>query len=151
MRFVSRAAIAAVMFTAGASALSAHDLFIKLDTFFVRPGAAIKAPVLNGTFSKSENAVARNRVADLSLISPAGRTSLDTTDVDASRDTTFLALRTGGAGTYVVGLSTRPNGIALSGEQFAGYLKEEALAGVIADRAKAGISADSARERYPST
>jgi hypothetical protein len=131
-----------------APALSAHDLFIKLDSFFVRPGTAVKAPMLNGTFSTSENSVARSRVADVALISPAGRATLDTSDVDPSRDTTFLSLRTGGPGTYVVGLSTRPNDIALSGKDFTAYLEEEALAGIIADRKKAGVSGDSARERY---
>jgi hypothetical protein len=148
MRSVVRVAAAASLLLATASVLAAHDLFIKLDTFFVRPGAAVKAPVLNGTFSSSENSIARGRVADLSLVSPAGRAALDTSDVDASRDTTFLALRTAGPGTYVVGLSTRPNGIALSGQEFTAYLEEEALSGIIAERREAGIGADSARERY---
>jgi hypothetical protein len=148
MRVLSRAALAAALLVGGASALAAHDLFIKLETFFVRPGAAIRAPVLNGTFSKSENSIARQRVADLSVVSPAGRASLDTGAVDASRDTTFLALRTDRPGTYVVGLSTRASGIALSGKEFTGYLKEEALTGIIADRQKAGTTADSVRERY---
>ena len=143
-----RAVAAAGLLVAVAPALSAHDLFIKLDSFFIRPGTAVKAPVLNGTFSTSENSVARNRIADLALISPGGRATLDTSAVDASRDTTFLSLRTAGPGTYVVGLSTRPNDIALSGKDFIAYLEEEALAGIIADRKKAGVSADSARERY---
>jgi len=148
MRPIARIALTTAALVCGASGVAAHDLFIKLETFFVRPGAAIKAPVLNGTFSVSENPIARPRVADLSLVSPAGRTALDTTAVDASRDTTFLALRTAGPGTYVVGLSTRPGGIALSGEEFTGYLKEEALTEVIRARERAGIAADSARERY---
>lgn len=148
MRFVFRGALAAALVAAGTSSLAAHDLFIKLRTFFVQPGAAIRAPVLNGTFTSSENAVTRNRIADLSLVSPSGRVTLDTAEVDASGDTTFVALRAAGPGTYVVGLSTRPNGIALSGEQFTGYLKEEALTTIIAERAKAGTAADSARERY---
>jgi hypothetical protein len=148
MHAALRSGIVAGLLVAGASALAAHDLFIKLDTFFLRPGAAIRAPVLNGTFSVSENSVARPRIADVSLVTPAGRTKLDTTAVDDSRDTTFLALRTAGPGTYVVGLSTRPNGIALSGEEFTGYLKEEALTAVIAERRQAGIAGDSARERY---
>ncbi len=148
MRFVSRVAVTLGLSTLGASGLAAHDLFIKLQTFFVRPGAAIKAPVLNGTFSVSENAVARNRIADLALVSPSGRTALDTAQVDASRDTTFIAFRAAGPGTYVVALSTRPAGIALSGPEFTGYLEEEALAGVIAERERDGIGADSARERY---
>ena len=41
-----------------------------------------------------------------------------------------------------------PGGIALSGEEFTSYLKEEALTEVIRARERAGIAADSARERY---
>ncbi|HET8622577.1 MAG TPA: DUF4198 domain-containing protein [Gemmatimonadales bacterium] len=148
MRNLVRTTATAGLLLATASAVAAHDLFIKLESFFVRPGTPVKAPVLNGTFSKSESAVARARVADLSVVSPGGRTRLDTSAVDPSRDTTFLSLRTAGPGTYVVGLSTRPNKIALSGKDFTGYLEEEALTGVIADRKRAAISADSARERY---
>ncbi len=148
MGTVSRTALATALLVGAATTLAAHDLFIKLESFFVRPGTAIKAPVLNGTFSLSENSIARSRVADLSLVSPAGRVRLDTAAVDASRDTTFLALRTAGPGTYVVGLSTRPNAIALSGPEFTGYLEEEALTSVIAERRKSGTAADSARERY---
>lgn len=148
MRLARAAALAALLLLSGATVLAAHDLFIKLTASFVRPGAAVRAPVLNGTFSSSTNAVARSRIADLSLVTPGGRERLDTTAVDASRDTTFLALRTGGAGTYVVALSTRPNNIDLSGKDFTGYLREEALTGVIAARKQAGTSADSVTERY---
>ena len=148
MRFAPASALAAGLLVSGTSALAAHDLFIKLVSSFVRPGAAVKAPVLNGTFSSSTNAVARARIADLSLVTPGGRQKLDTTAVDATRDTTFLALRTGEPGTYVVGLSTRPNNISLAGKDFTGYLEEEALTGVIAARKQAGTSADSVTERY---
>lgn len=131
-----------------ASSLLAHDLFIKLDTYFLQPRLAIRVPVLNGTFTTSENAVERRRIADLSLVTPAGRTALDTTVVSAHGDTTFLALRLGGPGTYVLGLSTRPSEIALAGKQFTEYLEEEAVHDVLDERARAGVSADSARERY---
>ena len=148
MRFAPASALAAGLLVSGATVVAAHDLFIKLTSSFVRPGAAVKAPVLNGTFSSSANAVARARVADLSLVTPGGREQLDTMAVDATRDTTFLALRTGAPGTYVVGLSTRPNNISLAGKDFTGYLEEEALTGVIAARKEAGTSADSVTERY---
>jgi hypothetical protein len=148
MRCVLRSLVLVGVVAVTASAAAAHDLFIKLQSYFIRPGAAVRAPVLNGTFSVSENAVARARIADLSLVTPGGRAALDTTTVDATRDTTFVALRTAGPGTYVLGLSTRPNGIALSGDEFTGYLKEEGLADVIVARKEAGISTDSARERY---
>jgi hypothetical protein len=131
-----------------ASTLFAHDLFIKLDTFFLTPGAAVRVPVLNGTFIKSENAIERRRIADLSLVAPGGRMALDTAAVSAQGDTTILALRLGGRGTYVLGLSTKPSEIALAGKQFTEYLREEAIRDVLDARARVGISADSAHEQY---
>jgi hypothetical protein len=144
-----RAPIAAgAMLTLLASSLLAHDLFIKLDSYFLKARASVRVPVLNGTFSSSENAIDRRRIADLSLVTPEGRTALDTTAVSARGDSTFIALRLGSPGTYVLGLSTRPSEIALGGKQFTEYLREEAIGDVLDDRARAGISADSAREHY---
>ena len=131
-----------------ATALAAHDLFIKLDTYFLSPAAAVRVPVLNGTFTASENAIERRRIADLSMVTPGGRGALDTSAISAQGDTTLLALRLGGPGTYVVGLSTRPSQISLAGKEFTAYLKEEAIRDVLDARARAGISADSAHEHY---
>src|ERR1041384_6566238 len=61
--------------------LAAHDLFLKLADFVVRPGTMVRITALNGTFTKSENSIARARVADLSLAGPGGRKQLDTTAV----------------------------------------------------------------------
>src|SRR5690349_1860606 len=94
------AVIAAAALAALASSVLAHDLFIKLDSYFLKPGAAVRVPVLNGTFSSSENAITRARIADLSLMTPVGRTPIDTAAVSARRDSTFIAVRLGGAGTY---------------------------------------------------
>ncbi len=143
-----RGVAAGVALVVIASTLLAHDLFIKLDSYFLAPGSAVRVPVLNGTFSSSENAIDRRRIADLSLVTPAERSNLDTMAVSARGDSTFLALRLAGAGTYVLGLSTRPSEIALAGKQFTEYLREEAIRGVLDDRDRAGISGDSARERY---
>ena len=131
-----------------AGSLAAHDLFLKLNTYFLPPNAAVRVPILNGTFSKSEGVVARDRVAALTLAGPAGSTTLDTTALTARNDTSFLALRTGAEGTYVLGLSVRPREIALTGEQFNGYLKEEGLDDMIADRTRDGTLGQPARERY---
>jgi hypothetical protein len=148
-RLLRRAAVvAAATVAALASSVLAHDLFIKLDSYFLKPGAAVRVPVLNGTFSSSENAISRGRIADLSLVTPAGRTTIDTGAVSARRDTTFIAVRLGGPGTYVLGLSTRPSEITLAGKEFTEYLREEGIRDVLGARAEAGSSADSAHERY---
>ena len=91
-----------------ASSLAAHDLFLKLTTYFLPTDTPVRVLVLNGTFTKSEGTVARDRIADLALVAPSGRQSLDTTAIAARHDTSDLHLRTAGEGTYVLGLSVRP-------------------------------------------
>jgi len=54
-----RGALVGAALVVVASALYAHDLFIKLNTYFLSPGAAVRVPVLNGTFSSSQNAIDR--------------------------------------------------------------------------------------------
>jgi uncharacterized protein DUF4198 len=128
--------------------LSAHDMFLKLRSFFLEQNTRILVPLLNGTFSSSENSIDRNRIADISLIAPGNRIRYDTTAVTARGDTTFLGIATEGAGTYVLGLSTRPNQLKISGKQFGAYLEEEGLTDILDARKQAGIASDSASERY---
>lgn len=130
------------------SALLAHDMFLKPNTYFLEPNTPVTVPLLNGTFSLSENAIDRPRFAGIAAVGPAGRRSFDTTVVSARNDTTFLALGTGDAGTYTIGVSTRPNIVPMTGEEFHEYLKEEGLAHVIAAREKAGTARDSVWEQY---
>lgn len=130
------------------STLLAHDMFLKLKSYFLAPNAAVTVPLLNGTFSTSLNAIDRVRIASIAMVGPAGRRDFDTTVVSARHDSTFFALQTGAAGTYAIGVATRPNIIAMSGKLFHEYLQEEGLAHIIAERVKAGTAADSAREQY---
>jgi uncharacterized protein DUF4198 len=128
--------------------LSAHDMFLRLRSFFLAENTAVIVPLLNGTFSTSENSIDRNRIADISLIAPRERVRYDTSVVTARGDTTFLRIATEGAGTYVLGLSTRPSQLKISGKEFAGYLEEEGLTEVLDARKHDGTAADSASERY---
>ena len=128
--------------------LFAHDLFLKLSSYFLPPNTLVRAILLNGTFAKSESAVTRERVADVALIGPSGRETLDTAVLSAHHDTTDLHFRTGEPGTYVLGVSVRPRDIALTGEQFNAYLKEEGIEDVLAERTRAGMLAEPAKERY---
>jgi hypothetical protein len=134
--------------TVAAGVLLAHDLFLKLDSYFLPPQTAVRALLLNGTFIKSEGVVARDRIADLALVGPSGRSRLDTLALTATHDTSEVRLRTGAAGTYILGLSVRPREISLTGDQFNGYLREEGIDEMLAERTKTGTLGESARERY---
>jgi hypothetical protein len=145
-RGLALAIIGGVALAAGS--LSAHDLFLKLDTYFLPPETSVRVTILNGTFTRSEGVVARDRLADISLVGPSGRRVLDTAAVTGRQKTSALRLSTGSEGTYVLGLSVRPREISLAGEQFNDYLKEEGIEDVLAQRTRDGKLKEPARERY---
>lgn len=131
-----------------AAAASAHDMFVKPARFRVAEGAEVLVRLVNGTFTKSENSIARDRLADVSVVSPGGRARLDTAAWSVAGDTSTFLLHTAAAGTYVIGVSTRPNVIGMSGTQFASYLEEDGIPDELARRRREGTLADSAHERY---
>ena len=136
------------MLFVGVAIAEAHDLFFKPERFHLAEHSNVVLSVLNGTFSKSENSIARARVRDISIVGPGGRYRADTTAWSAAGDTSRLRIRTGVAGTYVVGASTRPSTIALAAKDFNQYLADDGIPDVLEARRKAGALKDSAKERY---
>ncbi|HWW74512.1 MAG TPA: DUF4198 domain-containing protein [Pyrinomonadaceae bacterium] len=131
------------------ASVAAHDLFLKLDTFFLRPHSKATVSLMNGTFRESEGAVARERLRDVIVVSPSGQVARPPDG--AWRDdgaTTRLDLETGGEGTYVLAVSTVPREIDLKAKDFNEYLEHDGLPDVLAARRKAGELDKGARERY---
>ena len=134
----SRVGILTALLLLVAATLDAHDLFLRLDSFFVRPASAVQIRVLNGTFSKSENAITRDRLSDISVVGPSGRINLDTTAWEAKGDASRLNVRTGASGTYLVGASTLPREITLEAKDFNAYLADDGIPDVLAARRRDG-------------
>ncbi len=143
-----RVVVAMLLLMVTATLLSAHDLFLKLDTYFVPPNTVVRVAVLNGTFSGSEGAVAPDRLLDISMVGPTQRRSIPRASWKPSGDTTWLSVQTGAPGTYVIGASLSPRQIALSADDFNGYLKEDGIPDVLDARTRAGELGRAARERY---
>lgn len=139
-------AILLVMVTA--TMLLAHDLFLKLDTYFVPPQSTVRVAVLNGTFAMSEGAVTADRLRDLSVVGPSERRQLARDHWKPMGDSTWLTVATGATGTYVVGASLLPREITLTGDQFNSYLKEDGIPDVLEARRASGELNRGARERY---
>src|SRR5258708_21420125 len=120
-----RVVLTGVLLVRLASVALAHDLFLKLATYFVEPHTRVRIPVLNGTFTKSENFVARDRLADISVVSPRGRAKLAPAAAwgPGPDSTSLLSLELGDAGTYVAGASTRRREISVTAEQVNAYLE----------------------------
>jgi hypothetical protein len=128
--------------------LHAHDMFWRLTSYFVAPATPVVLPVLNGTFSRSENSIDWVRVADLSVTSPAGRTPMDSARWKTAGDTSRLQYTTGASGTYTVGLSTKPTEFELDANAFNSYLKDDGIPDILALRRREGSLGKTAKERY---
>ena len=144
----SRLAMVLILVAASASFLYAHDLFIKLDTYFLEPHVSVRIPVLNGTFSASENEVTSDRITDISVLTSRGRARLDTLKWSARNDTSFLMLETGAPGTYVVGVSTRTRDLSLEAEDFNEYLTHDGILDILEARTRDNDLHKDVVERY---
>ena len=133
---------------AGATS-SAHNLFLKLDSYFLQPNSKTNVRLLNGTFRKSDGTVSRDRFRDINLLAPNPKESIR--ELLSWRDegkTTIMELQTRGPGTYVVGVSTKPREISLKAVEFNDYLRHDGLPDTLADRKKNGELDKDVRERY---
>lgn len=128
--------------------LLGHDLFLKLDTYFVPPNTSVRVAVLNGTFTTSEGPVNPERLLDLSVVGPTQRRAVPRAAWMPAGDSTWLSVQTGAPGTYVIGASLSPRQIALSGEDFNTYLKEDGIPDVLNARTRSGELGKAVRERY---
>jgi hypothetical protein len=131
--------------------VNAHDLFVKLESYFLTPHTSVTVPILNGSFVQSENAIMRDRVIDISLVSAAGRTRIDTTAWAGDTtyaDTTYLEIETGDPGTYVVGASTKPRDLGMAGADFNEYLEHDGIPDVLEARRQSGELDKDVWERY---
>ena len=129
--------------------LSSHDMFFKMDTFFLEPNSPAVLNLYNGTFEKSENVITRDRMIDVSVVGNGILNRIDTsswTEVDSS--ITVLHFDAGDAGTWVGGLSTRAKNIELSAEDFNDYLEHDGIIDVLEKRKQDGIIDQPAIEKY---
>jgi len=130
------------------ASIFAHDLFLKTDSYFLKPNSNFTVKVMNGTFLASEGAVTFARLNDVSVVSGGNRVHPKEADITKDETTAFLNLTTGAAGTYVVGLSTKSREIALKAAEFNEYLREDGLPDTLEERRKTGELEKDAKERY---
>jgi len=126
---------------------SAHDIFLKLDSYILQPHSRAIVRVLNGTFQRSDGAVARERLADLSVYAP-DRPSAESIVWRTEEKTTIMEIPTASAGTYLVGISTKPREIDLKASDFNDYLQHDGIPDILAKRKKDGELGKNVRERY---
>ena len=67
-RMKRRTFVLSLMILSTAIVASAHDLFLKLDSYFLKANASGIVRLLNGTFARSDGLVARDRFRDVSRV-----------------------------------------------------------------------------------
>lgn len=125
-----------------------HDMYLKLDTYFLQPNAQAKIKLFNGTFDNSDNTIARNRMIDISLVGNGKRVAVDTAQWSEAGTTTVLSFKTGEAGTWVAGLSTRPRNIEMTAADFNDYLEHDGALDMLDWRKKNNALDQDAVEKY---
>lgn len=128
--------------------LCSHDMYLKPDPYFLEPNTPATIDLFNGTFEKSENVIARNRMLDASLVGNGSRMPLDSTMWRDKDSTTVLDFTTGEAGTWVAGVSTRARDIELSATAFNDYLEHDGVLDMLQWRRENGALEEDAVEKY---
>jgi len=126
-----------------------HDLYLKMDTYFLQPHQEATLSLYNGTFEKSENIITRDRMLDASIVAQGQRTAIKA-DRWKDQDTTItqLPFTAGEPGTYVVGVATKPRNIELTAKKFNDYLKHDGVLDMLQQRTKDSLLDQDAIESY---
>jgi len=127
---------------------SSHDMFLKMDHYYLEPNTENTLSIYNGTFAKSENAITRNRMNKAQITGPGFIFEPDTIMWYDEANISMLDFKTRGQGTYVAGVSTKPNFISLTADEFNEYLQHDGVLDIYELRSRNGDLNKPAAEQY---
>ncbi|MDM9632249.1 DUF4198 domain-containing protein [Robiginitalea aurantiaca] len=128
--------------------LSGHDMYLKLDSYFLPPATPVELHLYNGTFNKSENVITTDRMLDVSLAGQGRRVAVETSQWSDRDSITVLNFTTGDAGTWVAGVSTAPRNIEMSAGDFNNYLEHDGVLDMLEWRRENNAMDEPAVEKY---
>ena len=120
---VFSAALAAAAMLLSALPSHAHELFLRPDSFFLKPNSTELLKVVNGTFDQSLALFARTRMRDVSIVGDGKLSHPPASDWHDANAASYLSFSTGSAGTYVAGVSSKSGVRPQSAEDFRAFLK----------------------------
>ena len=108
--------------------LSSHDLYLKMDSYFLEPNQQATLQLYNGTFEQSENVITRNRMLDASFVGQGARRPIDPAMwEDRDSTITYVSFDTGLPGTYMAGVSTKARNLEQTADKFNDYLRHDGV------------------------
>jgi len=148
MNIWKRICIGATAACVGAFAAQAHEMFLRPTEHFVAPDTETTIALFNGTFAASENPIVRDRMNDVSVVANGITTHPDASLWKDDEKTSYLTIKTGAAGTYAIGVSTKAKMIELSADDFEAYLLHDGIEDTLKARVDANVPRDPVKERY---
>jgi hypothetical protein len=128
--------------------LCSHELFLKTDRYFLGPYQESELYLYNGTFDRSANPITRDRIVRAEILGPSYTFIPSAADYYDRDSVTYLRFKTGKPGTYIAGISLRPNSLEMTEDEFTEYLMHEGLEDIQVEREKKGIISTVVREQY---
>lgn len=125
-----------------------HDMYLKLDTYFIAPDQAAEIYLFNGTFEKSENVITRDRMLDASLVGNGKRYTVNEGRWSEKDSTTILSFQSGKTGTWVAGVSTAARNIEMEADAFNNYLEHDGVMDMLKWRQENNAMDQDAIEKY---
>lgn len=126
-----------------------HDLFLKMESYFLEINQLATLSLYNGTFDRSENIITRDRMIDASIYCHGERQAISSerwTDIDST--ITQLNFTPNKEATYVAGVSTKARNIELTAEKFNNYLEHDGILDMLQARKDRGLLDQDAVESY---
>ena len=128
--------------------LCSHDMYLKMEGYFIEPNEEATIHLYNGTFERSENVIDRDRMLDASLLGNGKRFKI-TDDQWTEKDSiTILNFVSGESGTWVAGVSTKARSIELGAEDFNNYLEHDGVTDMLEWRRENNVMDQDAVEKY---
>ena len=128
--------------------LTSHDMFLKPDDYFLAPNTPATIRLYNGTFDRSENAISRDRMLDVSLVGNGERSAVAPEQWSEMDSAAVLSFTTGAPGTWVAGVSTAARNIEMTAEDFNGYLEHDGVLDMLEWRQENNALKSDAIEKY---
>lgn len=126
----------------------AHEMFLKPTDYRPAPDSRTVVALFNGTYDKSENPITRDRMQTVAVASDGQLTNPPPSQWRDDAATSYLDLAVGGAGTYVVAVSTAPRIIELSADNFEEYLRHDGIEDTLKAREAEKGPRTPVKERY---
>ena len=127
--------VVAILVVLSSLELKAHDTFLTFDSHHVRPQTRVSVFLMNGTFEKSENSVALERMQDVRIAGPNQFLQRpDHRQWKLTEELNELEFTTGAPGTYILGVSIKPRTLEMTAEEFNSYLEHDGVLDILKTR-----------------